>query len=40
MMRRRLWMALGVGALLAGAGVLWAKFGAQVFLSAFGTLVC
>ena len=37
---RRLWIVLGAGLLLAGIGLLWARFGVQVFLAAFGSMVC
>lgn len=40
MTRRWLWIVVGAGLLLAGIGMLWARFGAQVFLSAFGAMVC
>lgn len=40
MTRRRVWIALGACLLLAGVGALWARFGAQVFLAAFGSVVC
>ena len=38
--RQACWIALGAGLLLAGAAWAWVKFGAQVFLAAFGSLVC
>lgn len=40
MTRRQLGIALGASLLLMGAGWLWARFGAQVFLMAFGSMVC
>lgn len=37
---RRFWIALGTSLLLAGIGMLWWRFGTQVFVAAFGTWVC